>query len=249
MNLNMNNIGKGLVLVYTSATIVALAWAIGVYFQVADWGWKEPRKEVDTRVSSEFDKRVVAVNQANSASELVDSAAKSAQKNLREAENSFGANHLFYNQELKALQDRSGELDIKGVTFKDGKIELEGKANSKPVLSEKIAGINKSYKSYEAELKTLQSKIDQENKDIHEWTDKLKEITFDLTGKDDTGKKVKTGLYDLMNAEKDAQDNALTEREYLRPHWARALEEAELFRARDVRMQQRLDELTKDKSK
>ncbi|MBI3407485.1 MAG: hypothetical protein HY040_03905 [Planctomycetes bacterium] len=249
MKMNMNNIGKGLVLVYTSATIVALAWAVGVYFQVTDWGWKEPRKEVEMRVASEFDKRVVAVNQANSAHELVFSAAKPAQAALREAENSFGANHLFYNQELKALQIGSGDLDIKGVTFKDGKLELEGKATSKPVLGEKIAGINKSYESYKKELKDLQDKIDMENKDVREWTEKLKDITFDLTGKDDTGKKVKTGLYDLMNAEKEAQDNALSEREYLRPHWARALEEAELFRAREVRMQQRLDELTKDKTK
>src|SRR5262245_36031841 len=158
--MNVNKVGKGLVLGFTAASMVALAWAIGVYFQFTDWGWKEPRKDIDMRIASEFDKRVAALNDATSALESVLPAATTAQTSLREAEDAFRANNLYYRSDLQNLRSGQKDLEIKSVTFKEGKLALEkGKATGRPVLGDKVGEISKSYKSYENEWKEKQVQI------------------------------------------------------------------------------------------
>ena len=50
-----NKIGKTLVFLNLVLSLMALTWAGAIFLQQVDWGWKEPRKEIDGRVPSEID--------------------------------------------------------------------------------------------------------------------------------------------------------------------------------------------------
>ena len=133
----MNRIGKGLVLVNTAASLVALAWAAGVFFQFTDWGWKEPRSELGLRIPSEYDKRTATFKEAVKARDMALPALQPAWASLREAEERFPQNHLFYNQELARLRSSTEPIEVKYVSNKAGPIVLDtpGKAIGKPNLS------------------------------------------------------------------------------------------------------------------
>src|SRR5690349_3872250 len=106
----MNRIGKGLVLANTAASIVALSWAAGVYFQFTDWGWKEPRSELGLRIPSEYDKRTAAFKEAVKARDTAVPALQPAWASLRAAEEPFPQNHLFYKQELARLRSATDPI-------------------------------------------------------------------------------------------------------------------------------------------
>src|SRR5262245_8199793 len=135
----MNKIGKFLVILNTAASLCALGLAAGIFFQYADWGWKEPRKELDYRVASEYDKRAAAAKELEKARNLVLPTALPAHAQLREAQNIFGFNHMFYVRDLDELQKAPGDLEIKGIKYtKEGMPELDSKGRpiGKPVLGE-----------------------------------------------------------------------------------------------------------------
>jgi hypothetical protein len=222
----MNRIGKGLVLAHVAISIVALAWAAGLFLQFTDWGWKEPRSELGLRVPSEYDKRTAAFRDAVKARDMAVSGLRPAWLALYRAEELFPKNHLFYKEELARL--RGSPDPIKPT----GKAELDDKAQ----------GIEKSYDSYLADLRKVNEEIDAEVKRIREWTDKSEEVALLLSAKG-------TGIYALLDGEKKAQDQALFEKEYLQPIWARALQEAELFRGRRQGLQETLDGLRGGKRK
>jgi hypothetical protein len=240
----MNRIGKGLVLVHTAASIVALAWAMGLFFQFTDWGWKEPRSELGLRVASEYDKRTAAFKDAARAVSLSVPGLQPARLSLRAAEERFPRNHLYYNQELARLRSAADPIEVMYIK-KTGPIALDAKAIGRPVLEGKVEGIAKSYDSYRADLKRIREDIDKEEKELRDWTAKIRTITITLSGKDDTGKEVKNtlGIYSLLDAEKKAQDQAYFEKAYLRPIWAGTLQEAELFAERRAGLQETLDRL------
>ena len=246
----MNRIGKGLVLLHVAISLLALSWAAGLLLQFTDWGWKEPRTDLGQRVPSEYDKSVAAAKQAGKARDLALPSVRpgSARISLREAEESFPKNHLYYTQQLARLQSSPDPIEAKAIK-RAGKIVLDtpGKAIGKPVLEEKIEGITKSYDSYVADLKKINEDIDKEVKEIRDWTDKARAITFVLNGKDDAKKEVTMGIYKLLDIEKKAQDQALFEKEYLQPIWARGLQEAELFMERRMYLQKTLDGMKKKK--
>jgi hypothetical protein len=244
--MTMNRIGKGLVLVHTAVSIVALAWAAGLFLQFTDWGWKEPRSNLGLRIPSEYDKRAAAFKEAVKARDLALPALKPAWQALRDAEVRFPQNHLFYEQELARLRSASEPIEVKSVKRAGGIIlDTPGKRIGKPVLEEKVEGIAKSYDSYRADLNKINETIDQEVKEIRAWTDKAQKVTFLLGGKDDTGKLVNNtvGIYGLLEVEKQAQDQARFEKEYLEPIWASALNQAEVFQTRRAGLEVELDRL------
>jgi hypothetical protein len=221
--MTMNRIGKTLVLINTAASFVALAWALGLYFQFTDWGWKEPRSEFGLRVPSEFDKRSAAFKEAVKARDLALPALATGWKGLREAQERFPQNHLYYKQELARLQSATEPIEIKTISRKDGTLVLDtgAKPIGKPALGDKLEGLTKSYDGYLTELKEINEKIDAEVKEVGKWVAKAQEITNALGGK--------TGIYDLLETEKKAQDQARFEKEYLQPIWASARNQAEVL--------------------
>ena len=70
-------------------------------------------------------------------------------------------------------------------------------------------------------------------------------VRFLLGGKDDTGKPVSNtvGIYGLLEVEKQAQDQARFEKEYLEPIWASAISQAEAFRSRRAGLEVELGRL------
>src|SRR5437764_1104207 len=138
----MNRIGKGLVLVHTAISIVALSWAAGLLLQFMDWGWKEPRSELGLRIPSEYDKRAAAFKEAVKARDAAFVTIKPARLALREAEERFGQNHLFYNQELTRLYSSTEPIEVKYIK-KAGPVVLDtpGRPIGRPVQEEKVKGI------------------------------------------------------------------------------------------------------------
>jgi hypothetical protein len=221
--MTMNRIGKGLVFANTVASLVALAWAAGLFLQFTDWGWKEPRTELGLRVPSEYDKRTATFKEAVKARDMAVPALAPAWSSLRAAEERFPENHLFYNQELARLRSSTEPIEVKAVAKKTGPIILDtpGKPIGKPVLDEKIDAITKSYDSYRADLREVNEKIDKEVSEIGDWTAKAQKITAQLDGK--------VGIYSLLETEKKAQEQARLEKEYLRPIWASAINKADVL--------------------
>jgi hypothetical protein len=231
--MNMNRIGKGLVLVHTFASIIALAWAAGLFLQFTDWGWKEPRSELGFRIPSEYDKRAAVFREAVKARDIAMSGYVATRAALREAQERFPENHLYYEKELARLRSSTEPIEVKAISKEAGPIVLDtpGKPIGVPVLDKKIEGITKSYEAYAADLKRINMEIDNEVKQIRAWTEKARVITILLDGKDDTGKVAPNtvGIYALLEGEKKAQDQARFEKDYLQPIWAKARERAEIF--------------------
>lgn len=242
----MNRIGKGLVFVNTAASIVALSWAVGLFFQFSNWGWKEARVKEGWRIPSEYDKRAAVFKEGVKARDIALAGLVPARMALRDAEEHFADNHLFYVADLTRLRSATEPIEAKYID-NDGKIVLDtpGKETGKPVLKDKVDGIAKSLDAYRLDLKKLYEDIDKQIMEIRDWTAKEREVTFILNGKDDLGKVQKNtvGIYALLDAEKKAQDAARAEKEYLQPLWARARQEAQLLVERRQSLQETLDRL------
>lgn len=269
--MNMNFLGKGLVLLHTAFSLLALAFAAGLFLQFVDWGWKEPRKDLEQRRASEIDKRIAALKLAVQARDLTLPDLKTTQAAARDAQARFGPNHLHYRQQLAMLEKGAGTIDARSIVFADGSPVLEtGKVKSgKPaydpkmpagiVLEGKPIPIEKSYEAYLEDLRYLMGEVDDKGAvvrkgeidkfvdDTRVWLEKAKMLTFFLNGKDDTGKDIKPGLYKLLEEEYQAQVAAKFERSYLQPIWAATSERAELFMERRLRLEQTLDRLRKDR--
>jgi hypothetical protein len=252
----INFMGKSLVFLHTLISLVAMAWAIGLFLQFTDWGWKEPRQELETRIASEFDKSAAALKLAVKARDMVLPPIKPAHDRIAEAEARYPANHLFYLQELEKLRGepllpgKASFLAAKGAfeakEFKGPGLPLDNnKATGKPILETKIEGLEKPLLEYRSDLDKVKGEVVKVEKDIEAVLEKTKEITYTLTGMDDTGKKVTIGLYDLVDAEYESLTRARAEYEDLKPIWAQTLEEARLYSTRRVGLETILDSLKK----
>jgi hypothetical protein len=247
--MNKNRIGKGLVLIHTAASLIALSWALGVFLQFTDWGWTEPRSEFGFRVPSEYDKRAASFKDAVKTVAATVPYLAPARTAWHQAEERFGANHLFYVEELARLHGSTeATLVVKPVKMA-GEVVLDTPRIGKPAFDEPIKEVTKSYASYVADLKALNDDIQTKNKELREWTEKAEKITALLNAKDKDGQRRKdaVGIYDLLEVEKKAQDQADAEKEYLQPIWAQARNEAAALSARQDSWQQVLDRLKKSK--
>jgi hypothetical protein len=254
--MNVNRLGKLLVFLNLVFSVVALSWAAGVYLQFVDWGWKEPRVELDRRVPSELDKRIAALTESMKAADLVYpdprtypdpgkkplDPLKIAQDNLANAQKRFADNHLFYTRELARLRLDPNPIDIKGVKLPSNPA-LDSPTIGKPVLDEANPDIDQSWAKYVADLHDKQKEIKKVSDDIDKEIAEQKKITLWLN--DDVRDKeiVKKGLYTLLKEETDLQTQIKFERDYIQPQWVEALETLSIHKERRIRLEKRLDEL------
>lgn len=242
-----NSLGKMLVLINLAAAMLFMTFAGAIFLQQVDWGWKEPRKDITgtVRIPSEIDQRNAAVKEAHQSVALVMPPLGNYEKRLADIEPNFPDNHRWYIKEIERLQnDAADKIDIKGfIIGKTGTPDLE--ASGRPKQGAPIAGLSKSYQKYAADLKAIQEKIDGTIADINMLIAKEEELTFNLNGKDKTGKVVKDGLYTLLEREAKAQNQVKFEKEYLLPRWVGALEEVELFQVRKQRLDATINKLKK----
>src|SRR6266446_14050 len=242
----MNVLGKTLVLIHLALSVLALGWALMLFLQFLDLGWMEPKKVLDQRIASEFDKRTLAHRQAVKASTLVIADMEKQASNLFQARAAFPANHLLYVSELERLKTGTSDLpqEYKQPVWKDGvPTASDGKPFSAPDLTATVEGIEHPLVKYMDDLRNLQKQVDQERERSMAWFERHAQITVLLNGEKVKDVTVKPGLYSLLDQEQQLQDKSKFEKEYLEPIWASALERAEVFLGRRDSLQNTIERL------
>lgn len=237
----MNTIGKGLVLLHVTLSLLLMTWAAGLYLKFYDLGWKEPRKDISYVVPSEIDQRIAAHFALLRAKEPVLAPIKPAQDAWFDAMNRYPENHFFYVKELERLRVGKDEpLAVKTFELKDTGIvtDVPGKPLGKPVLSQTVEGIDKSQERLHAEWAEHKAKHEGLTKELQTTLAKNVAIFEKLRGSPE-----KPGIYQLLDEETKIQEAIRFEKDYLQPIWARALEEARLFTERYDRLKETLDRL------
>jgi hypothetical protein len=258
----LNSIGKGLVLVHTTFSLMLLGWALVTYLKFTDLGWKEPNKVWETkdtgfRIASELDKRTAALYELYRARERSLPAIKPALDQLVETMDRFPKNHLFYVDELKKVESSPDPIQAKAIKSDKSGLNLDtpGKAIGKPILETPIAGIDKSLKKYQEDLKKLQDEIlklteDDKDKmkegDIPKLVKSIDEITIQLYGtKDKDGNTEVIGLLEILEKERIQQDKVQAEKEYITPIYVDTQRRLESFLDRFRSMQKTLQSAKK----
>jgi hypothetical protein len=251
----MNTVSKILVMVHVGLSLLGLTWALALFFLAPDWGFKQPRMEATERVPSELDKRIAAAKQALKARDTVLPGVEKAHKDATLAMDRFAQNHLFYRAHLEELRSGEGAIKAKEVKYKDGELVLEAPGAprvGKPQFDD-VPGIDKSYLQYRKELtdteQGLYKQIQVVGEEVRDWIAKNNKVTFQLNGMDDAGKKVRVGLYDLLDLEAQMQTRIRFEKDYLQPQWADALEQAGRYAERRAYLEETLERLKKDLGK
>jgi hypothetical protein len=133
----INNLGKSMVFLNLAFSLVFAGWAVAIYFEAVDWGFKEPRKlypdeiegkkETNVRTASEIDKRIVVVGRAAGEKQRALVLVEKAEKALQDVEPHFYTNHLLYRRELETLRTGKGAIDLKDVRYDaKGNLVLSG---------------------------------------------------------------------------------------------------------------------------
>ncbi len=254
--MNMNSLGKGLVLVNLAFSVIFLTWALLLILNPVDWGWKEARKAYggepkggNERIAARIDERIASYGRFALAKYDALARAKEAQAALVRVQPALGANHLFYNEKLdlleKPLAKEAKSIDIKEVQYnKDGRVALEKNWPwGKPVLGVPVKA-DRPYPTYLSELEAKAKEVQDLTAEIDRLTDDKKTYTIKLNGtRADDGKMVESGYYQLQELETELQRKLRDELAYLQPVWVENLRNADLFRNRRADLEKRLREL------
>jgi hypothetical protein len=249
--MNANHVGKTLVLIHLTASLLLMTFAGAVYFQQIDWGWQESRKDMSgtVRFASEIDQRSAAVTEAHKTVEMVMAPLAAAQALLVNTEPRLSENHLWYRDQLTRLVSDPALKDVKEIKLDKGAIALDAPEIGKPVLGKALPGLAHCYEQYGKDLKDLQTTIDDTTAKIKEVIEnEEKPLTFLLNGKDDTGKLVKPGLYKLVDDAYQEQVRTKFEIEYLRPQWVEQLRQVGQFEERKSHLEENLERLKKGRA-
>ena len=246
-----NLIARLLVLVYTAASVLVLGWALATFLKLDDYGWIEPLKVWETkdtgyRVASHLDKATAALYDQMRTRERSLPAIEPALTTLNETMDRFPKNHLFYMAELDKLRNAEGAIDPKAIKWDKGAIvtDTPGKAIGRPVLEGDIPDVKKSLKAALEEQKKVNDDIEKITPENKELVRQVDEVTISLFGsKDDKGKSVDIGLYEVLEKEKEHQDKISAEKVDITPIYTDAERRLESFLDRLRSMQRTLDSI------
>lgn len=257
----MNLLGKGLAVLTTALSVVFLVLALAVATNQIDWGWKEPRKDLDERVPSEIDKRLAAVAQTVQARDVARKRLAMAQKQRAGTEPVWVDNNLWYAARLKELFAADAPLPngVVPVKMVKGEAALDPDQPGRPLLDGKLTytdGANektevaKSYLAYHKDVDQLQKDLVKLNEDIVDLVQAREKYNQALIGLEDmaTGKQIKPGLHKLLEQEADFQRQLKRELETMRPLWLQKLVDAQTLLEQQVRLESRLRELKKSEA-
>jgi hypothetical protein len=263
----MNVLAKFLVVVHVILSLAGMSWALMLFVYPRDLAWLEPAQEVyeydasgkpstkpgaTARFASEYDKSVVAVQEAGIARDRAYQYVKPALESIANTEKYLPDNHLYYCEELARLRrertdaEKKDEKGFKVFRLKDAGHALrpEDKELGRPEkMLDEVAMIKKPYDEYKADLDAIFKQLDAQEKKIREIADKTEKITTDLTGTSEIGKVVNPGLYALNDMEFKFQKQLQTEIDDIKPFWSKALEQANSHRLRRMNLEETLKKL------
>ncbi len=256
----INFFAKSLVLVHTILSIAGMGWAIMLFLQPRDFGWKEPHREVLVydaegnpkewvRHASAIDKSQAALIEAKNTRDLTYSYVKPALDQIRENEAYLANNHLHFRAEMKRLQFAPGELEVK--KFKEGGLVLDTPNSTlgKPAQEETaLANIKKSYQTYGEDLKRALKEGSDVDAEMEADTLKTKGLVAKMTGTDELNKYVHPGLYQLIDMEFKAQTQLKISIDDIKPRWSEAIENARLYQSQRAGLEATLEKLKKTPS-
>jgi hypothetical protein len=261
----INLLGKSLAFLHVSLSILMMVFALALYLNAVDIGWKEPRRywrEVEGKkgenllVPSLIDKREAAFRKLVrfKRDELLHLG--QAQVSFAEVEMFLGDNHVKADAILEKLEKGEGEFAIKDIKFDDatGALSLEPGPHQLgfPSLETPVPGVNMSYTGYLAKLEDVDKRIRAVQDNTAAILKKEEAITKDLIGnmdkdgkqeRDKSGSVTRPGWYYLVEAEVRAQNALKKELEYVQPLWVKELVDAQLLVSRRDILQRRLQEL------
>ncbi len=238
----VNNLGKSLVLFQVALSTILVTWATAIFLSPIDWGkreaskaWHDPAEgkqtPVNERVAAEIDKHMVAHRNAINAKRAAKARYEQAEKRFAGFEGKFATNHLEYVQILDRLDgvrmDGLGKAaPVKPADFNDVKNAADGSVAlvggmpwGLPVRDTAVPG-TKSYTEYLADLAAKMNEITGVLEKIDKLVKQKETITIRLNGlKDDKGKQLKPGLYQLIEGESLAQRKLIDELSYFEPLW------------------------------
>jgi hypothetical protein len=261
----MNVFAKTLVLVHVVLSLAGMTWALMLFLQGRDLGWKEPGMEVQeyntdgtpstkpgavVRFASEYDKSVVAVQEAGATRDRAYRHVKPALESVVGTEKYLWENHLFYRKELARLHnERSDDKkkdEFKVFRLKDAGHALpigDGELGRPEFELDDVGMIKKPFKEYQADLESIAKEIAVYQGKIREVSDKTGKITVDLTGTNEKGEYLQPGLYALEKLEFKYQEQLKVEIDDIKPNWSKALERAGGLRLRRVGLEENLRKL------
>lgn len=234
----MNGFGKSLVLAQTTLSLIFLTWACMVFFQFADFGWKEPLKIWDTkdsgkRVASKLDKETAALNSLAAQRAKAEPGMRPAIDVLVKTMEFFPKNRQFYVAALEEIRFSDAPIALKKITYKDGSAVLDVPKTGKPIMKDPIPDVTMSTKAYLKERDAIYDKIKALTPQIKDLVAQADDITIQLFGtKDDKGNSVDIGLYEVLDKENENQDKIREEKDYITPRYVDAQRRADAFRDR-----------------
>jgi hypothetical protein len=264
----INLLGKSLAVVHAGLSVMLMAFAIALYVNAVDFGWKVPRREYiesekrppgkNLAVPSNYDKREAAMRRVARAKYDAVVRLGVAQASYIEVEPFLGDNHVRADAELDRLENApsGAPLDIRTFKFdgETGLLVLEAGTNRQlgfPVLDPVVPNVNKSLATYKGELKAWDTKIRLAQKDTEDILAKEKALTIRMIGLVDKdgnqikegGAVVQPGWYYLMEVESATHRILKREINDLQPLWVKELVDSQLLISRREILKRRLEEL------
>ena len=214
-------------------------WAVMIYLQFNDYGWKEPykiweTKDSGTRVASMLDKRTAVLYELYRQKDRAVPGIKPAIDTLTKTMEFFPKNHQFYVAELEKVRSADGPIAPKQLVWKNGSLVLEtaNEPLGKPVMKAPVAGIVKSTKATNLELAKILADIEKITPEIAELVKNTDDVTLQLYGGNKDAKNMDTvdiGLYEVLENETKLQDKIAAEKKYLTPIYVDTLRRYETF--------------------
>jgi hypothetical protein len=241
-------LGKILVLVTTALSWTLAVLVFGAYTQAIDWGWRDPRKDIEKKpIPSEKAKREQLVNAARASALRAQAGLNQARARLHAVREQYPKNHLWYDATLRELRagDNKKPFTVRELEVdKAGRMVLDPSVIGMPKLGPPVPGLTMPELKLRAELQSLQGQMDVEMAALQKLDKEQKAITLRLSPlKDAQGQIVRKGLDDLAEVEAQTQSRLREEMSRLRPGWTRELAEAQLLLERRDSLRRRLDEL------
>jgi hypothetical protein len=218
------------------------------------------------RYASEYDKSWAVVKNAERVRNRTYAAVEPAIDSLRNTEPFLANNHLHYVSELRRLREASGPIKV--ARLDKGGLTLDVPELGKPVPEDPaLDKITKSYRAYKADLKKLigdltrkdpknlngpvdlkdlirtEGEVDAVHDDIRRIVKATKDITFQMTGRNEANEYIQPGLYELGDLEFKAQSQLKDSIDEIKPHWSKAVEQSRLFRYRRNDLEATLEKL------